>query len=79
MFEIDSSRTPPDPSRITYSKVLRTIDNTLRLLPILLQDLTQLHHLLVQQIDIHLLSRNYGHPIHTIAVAIDLLLLLSHG
>jgi len=64
----------------THGEIFSAIDNALRLLSILLQHLTQLYDLLIQQIHVHLLPRNHRYPIHPIAVAIGiLLLLLGHG
>ena len=66
---------------VAHSKLLSTGNDGLRFLPIILEHLAQLHNLLVQEVDIHLLTSNHWHPVHasTVAIAIDLLLLLLLG
>ena len=66
---------------VAHSKLLGTSNDGLRLLPIILEHLAQLHNLLVQEVDIHLLTSDHWHPVHAsaVAIAIDLLLLLLLG
>lgn len=64
-----------------HSKLFSTSNNGLRFLAIVLEHLAQLHDLLVQEVDIHLLTSNHWHPVHAspVTIAIDLLLLLLLG
>ena len=74
-------RNPQNYVGSAHSKLLSTSNNGLRFLAIVLEHLAQLHNLLVQKVDIHLLTSNHWHPVHAspVAVAIDLLLLLLLG
>jgi len=63
---------------MTYRKLFRAGDDGLSLLAILLQKLAQVFHLVVENVEVHLMSRIHGqtdiHAIHTVhATSIGLL------